>query len=295
MTDTAGIAPGIIIKPLFAQGPSVTTRLILLTLVSVGLMTLDHRQHLSAPVREAVHTAVAPVHFLVNLPFDLVGYTSENFATRRALLDENARLRNQHLLYEVRLQRLDQLERENIRLQGLLESSYEVEESVLIAELMRVDLDPYRHVLQIDKGARHGVFIGQPVLDASGIMGQVDTVGRSTAVVRLITDPSHAIPVQINRNGLRAIAFGNGNLRELELPHLPNNADVETGDLLVTSGLGGRFPQGYPVARVAEVVREPGLPFARITAEPSAELDRSRELLLVRSRRTRGMAEEAEP
>lgn len=273
------------IKPLFARGPSLTTRLILLTLVSVGLMTLDHRQHLSAPVRQAVQTAAYPMHFLVNLPFDVGSYLSERMSTRRALMEENARLRNQHLLYQARLQRLDQLERENIRLQSLLESSYEVDEAVLIAELMRVDLDPYRHMIQVDKGTRHGVFAGQPVLDAHGIMGQVDSVGRSSAVVRLITDPSHALPVQVNRNGLRTIAFGSGNLRMLELPHLPNNADILEGDLLVSSGLGGGFPVGYPVATVTEVVREPGHPFARVIAEPTAELDRSREMLLVRTRR----------
>ncbi|MCC5858682.1 MAG: rod shape-determining protein MreC [Ectothiorhodospiraceae bacterium] len=279
-------------KPLFARGPSLTTRLILLALVSVGLMTLDHRQHLSAPVREAVQTAAYPMHFLVNLPFDMGEYLVERLSSRRALLEENARLRNQHMLYEARLQRLDQLERENIRLQSLLESSYEVEEAVLIAELMRVDLDPYRHIIQVDKGSRHGVFPGQPVLDAHGIMGQVDTVGRSSAVVRLITDPSHALPIQVNRNGLRTIAFGSGSLRALELPHLPNNADIREGDLLVSSGLGGGFPVGYPVARVTEVVREPGQPFARVVAEPTAKLDRSREMLLVRTRRRGGDYEE---
>lgn len=273
----------------------MTTRLILLALMSVGLMTLDHRQHLSEPVRETIQTVVSPVHFLVNLPFDLVGYATENLASRRALLDENARLRDQHLLYQARLQRLDQLERENIRLQGLLGSSYEVEEDVLIAELMRVDLDPYRHIIQINKGTADGVAVGHPVLDAEGIMGQVDSVGRGTAVVRLITDPSHAIPIEVNRNGLRGIALGNGNLRELELPHLPNNADVQTGDLLVTSGLGGRFPQGYPVGRVTEVTREPGLPFARVSARPVAELDRSREMLVVRSEDAPAPAAETAP
>jgi len=280
--------PGYVIKPLFAQGPSLTTRFILLALISVGLMTLDHRKHLGEPVREAIQTAASPMHYLVNMPFSLMNYATDNLASRRALIDENSRLHNQQLLYDVRLQRLDQLERENIRLQQLLESSSQVEDTVLIAELMRVDLDPYSHIIQLDKGTRDGVFVGQPVLDAQGVMGQVDTVGRSTAVVRLITDPSHAIPVQINRNGLRTIAFGTGNLRKLDLPHLPNNADVEVGDLLVTSGLAGSFPQGYPVARVTEVSRERGLPFARISAAPSAELDRSREMLLVRTRVARG-------
>ena len=247
-------------------------------------MTLDHRQHLSAPVQEVALTVVYPLHFAVNLPFDLANTFGEQASSRRALLEENARLRNQRLLNEARLQRLDQLERENIRLQGLLDSAYEVEHSVLIAELMRVDLDPYRHILQVDKGTRHGAFAGQPVIDAHGVMGQVDSVGRSSAVVRLITDPSHAIPVQVNRNGLRAIAFGTGRLRELDLPHLPNNVDIREGDLLVTSGLGGGFPSGYPVARVSRVTQEPGYPFARVVAEPLAELDRSREMLLVRTR-----------
>lgn len=257
-------------------------------------MTLDHRDQFADPVREAVHTAVSPVHFTVNLPFEISDYLSETLATRRALQEENSRLRDQQLLNAARLQRLDELERENIRLQGLLESSYEVEDSVLIAELMRLDLSPHRHVVQLDKGRRDNVFPGQPVLDASGVVGQVDTVGRTTSVVRLITDPSHGIAVQINRNGLRTVAVGTGDLNKLELPHLPNNADVRVGDLLVTSGLAGRFPRGYPVAEVTEVRREPGLPFARVVARPRAELDRSREMLLVRISRERA-EDELEP
>lgn len=247
------------------------------------MMTLDHREQLGAPVRTAIQTAAQPVHYAVNLPFELAQFTSRHLASRAALIEENARLRDQHLLYQARLQRLDQLERENIRLQGLLGSAYEVEESVLIAELMRVDLDPYRHIIRVDKGSESGVFSGQPVIDAEGVMGQVDSVSRGSAVVRLITDPSHAIPVQVNRNGLRTIAFGSGNLRELDLPHLPNNADIQAGDLLVTSGLGGRFPRGYPVARVTAVERQPGESFAHVTARPLARLDRSREMLLVRA------------
>ena len=255
-------------------------------------MSLDHREHLAEPVRTTIQTTVQPVHFLVNMPFDLVDFSAERMASRSALIEENARLRDQHLLYESRLQRLDQLERENIRLQGLLGSAYEVEESVLIAELMRVDLDPYRHIIRVDKGSSSGVFTGQPVIDADGVMGQVDRISRSSAEVRLITDPSHAIPGQVNRNGLRSIAFGTGNLRELDLPHLPNNADVEEGDLLVTSGLAGRSPRGYPVAEVTKVERQPGESFAKVTARPLAQLDRSREMLLVRAREQRELDEE---
>lgn len=255
-------------------------------------MTLDHREHLAEPVRSSIQTAVHPVHYAVNLPFDLAGFAAERLARRSALIEENARLRDQHLLYEARLQRLDQLERENIRLQGLLGSSYEVEESVLIAELMRVDLDPYRHIIRVDKGTRSGVFTGQPVIDADGVMGQVDSTSRSSSVVRLITDPSHAIPVQVNRNGLRSIAFGSGNLHELDLPHLPNNADIQAGDLLVTSGLAGHFPRGYPVAEVTGVERQPGESFAHVTARPLAQLDRSREMLLVRPREQRGLGDD---
>lgn len=257
--------------------------MILLVLLSVGLMMMDHRERLGDPVRQVIQTATQPIHYAVSLPFDLAEFAGERLASRSALIAENARLRDQQLLYQARLQRLDALEKENIRLQGLLGSAYEVEDAVLIAELMRVDLDPYRHLLRVDKGSASGVFTGQPVIDADGVMGQVDSTGLNSAVVRLITDPSHATPVQVNRNGLRAIAFGTGNLNELELPHLPTNADIERGDLLVTSGLGGRFPRGYPVARVTGVERLSGRSFAEVTAAPLAQLGRSREMLLIRS------------
>ena len=131
------------------------------------------------------------------------------------------------------------------------------------------------------KGSLSGIFPGQPVLDAHAVMGQVTHVTPMTSTVLLITDASHALPVQVDRNGLRTIAFGTGRIHELELPHLPNNADIREGDQLVTSGLGGRFPPGYPVARVSRIEHRPGEPFASIVATPSAHLERSREVLLV--------------
>lgn len=264
-------------------------------LASLVLMTLDHRQHLAQPVRETLSATVYPIRWLVTLPTGMSEFFSETFSSRRELLEENARLRAQHLLDEARLQKLDALEVENIRLRDLLDSSYEVGEAVLIAELMRVDLDPFTHLIQIDKGSTDNLYVGQPVLDASGVMGQVDTVGPFTAMVRLITDPGHAIPVQVNRNGVRSIALGTGDLHRLELSSLPNNTDIRPGDLLVTSGLGGRFPQGYPVARVEQVEIDPGRAFAQVSAAPTAQLDRSREVLLVRRAAGAAAAVEAAP
>ena len=256
--------------------------MVVLALLSVLLMTLDHRQQLLEPVRHALSAAVYPIRVAANLPAQVGDFATRQLETRRDLREENERLRSQVLLYQARLQKLDALEVENIRLRHLLDSAYEVGESVLIAEQLRVDLDPYIHLIQIDKGATEGVFIGQPVLDASGVVGQVDRVGPLSAMVRLITDPSHAIPVQVNRNGVRSVAVGTGNLSRLDLTSLPNNTDIKVGDLLVTSGLGGRFPPGYPVARVATVEVDPGREFARVTAVPAGALDRTQEVLLIR-------------
>lgn len=245
-------------------------------------MTVDHRQDLLEPVRYTLSAALYPVRVLANLPSETGSFVAGQLKSQRELREELASLRAKNLLYQARLQKLDALEVENIRLRELLDSAYEVGESVLIAELMQVDLDPYTHLIQIDKGAESGVYRGQPVLDAHGVMGQVDKVGPFSAMVRLITDPSHAIPVQVNRNGIRSVAIGTGNLNQLELSSLPNNSDVKVDDLLVSSGLGTRFPKGYPVARVTEVEVDPGRPFASVKAAPLAELNRSQQVLLVR-------------
>ena len=168
-----------------------------------------------------------------------------------------------------------------MRLRDLVSSSFKIGDRVLIAELESVDLDPYRQQVMINKGSSSGVFVGQPALDANAVMGQVIRVTPGTATVLMITDAEHALPVQVNRNGLRTIAEGTGFIDRLQLRHLPNNADIREGDLLVTSGLGGHFPPGYPVARVSEVRHEPGKPFATVIATPSAHLERTREVLLV--------------
>lgn len=244
-------------------------------------MFLDHRQHHLESIRGALAVVLAPLQYIADLPATLVDWSSETMATRSSLAAENRALKAEHLQLKLRLQKLDALAAENARLRELLQSSTVVGERVLIGELLAVDMDPFRRLVTLNKGANDGVYEGQPMLDAYGVMGQVVKVAPFTSVGMLISDPSHAIPVLVNRTGLRAIALGTGAPAQLDIPHLPTNADIEVGDLLVTSGLGGRFPPGYPVARVTSVQRDPSQPYAAVTAEAIARLERSREVLLV--------------
>jgi len=244
-------------------------------------MIIDHRQHHLQSVRSALSTALYPLQYLANLPFKIGENVSDLFVSHNQLVDENATLKKQNLLLQGRQQQMAALQSENQRLRDLLGSSFKIGDRILIAELIAVDMDPYRHQVLINKGANSGVHTGQPVLDANAVMGQVIQTNRLTSTVLMITDASHALPVQVNRNGLRTVAMGTGHINQLNLPNLPNNADIKVGDLLVTSGLGGRFPPGYPVAEVVQIDRKPGHPFASIKARPSAKLDHSREVLLV--------------
>jgi len=249
--------------------------------VSLVLMTVDHRQHHLEAVRSALSVLLSPLEYILSVPIGAGNWLSEALTTRETLQKENASLRSQELLQNVRLQKMAALEAENARLRGLLDSSFKVGERVLVAELLEVDFDPFSQDIVINKGSQQGVVSGQPIVDAEGVMGQVVHVAPFTSTAMLITDPSHAIPVVDNRNGLRAIAMGTGSSDRLDIPNLPLNADIKEGDLLVTSGLGGRFPPGYPVATVEKIERNPGDPFAEVSARPTARLEQSREVLLV--------------
>lgn len=250
-------------------------------LLSISLMVLDHRYNTLESLRSTLSVVLYPVQYLASLPASLGELASESFTSRNKLESERARLHAENLELRGRLQKFEALEAENMRLRGLLDSSFKVGDRVLIAELIAVEQDPFRQVVLINKGKTSGLYEGQPVLDANAVVGQVTHINPFTASVLLITDATHALPVQVNRNGLRTIALGTGLINQLELPHLPNNADIEVGDLLTTSGLGGRFPPGYPVAQVVAVKHEPGRPFASVIAETTAQLDRLREVLLV--------------
>lgn len=268
-------------SPLFARGPASTARLVLLALASVLIMTADHRGQYLDRFRESLSVLAYPIQVVASLPADAGSWIAEEVTGRQALIRENERLERELLQARGRLQRLAALRAENDRLRALLDTAERRTEDAVVAEIERVDLDPYNHRVLINRGTRDGVFNGQPVVDQAGVMGQVVESGPFSAYVMLISDPNHALPVELNRTGLRTIAFGTGGTDRLALTDLPMTADVRQGDLLVTSGLGGHFPAGFPVARVTRVHRDPGQPFAQIEARPVAALDRSRLVLLV--------------
>lgn len=268
-------------KTIFMRGPSAGVRLALFALISVLLMMVDHRYMHLESARGVLSLVVMPLQEAVNTPTALVNWLSKTLMTRESLQEENRRLRQRNFLTTAQLQKLTILEAENRRLRTLLDSAATIPQKAIIAELINVDDDPYRHRILLSKGTTHGVRVGQPVLDANGVVGQILHAGPLTSTAVLITDPSHALPVQVDRNGLRGLLAGTGRYDRLELPNVPNNGDVQVGDLLITSGLGGRFPRGYPVARVESVDPDPGQPFAHIVAQPTTELDRIREVLLL--------------
>jgi rod shape-determining protein MreC len=262
-------------------GGTLGLRFALLAIVSVSLMYLDHRDDHLARVRQGLSVLVYPLQTLVDLPVRGWRWASQTFAERGALLAENEDLRRDQLDASVRLLRLATLESENARLRAMLDSSAGVADRVLVAEILAVDLDPYGQRLNLNRGVIDGVYVGQALLDAKGVVGQVVNVGEFSAEAVAITDADHALPVTVDRNGLRTIALGTGDSGRLRLPYLTNSADIQVGDLLVSSGLGGVFPAGYPVGRVLDVRRRPGQSFAEVLAEPAAEFDRDREVMLV--------------
>jgi len=268
-------------QTLFIRGPSATVRMVVLVIASIVLMTVDHRWHSLELARSAISGVLYPLQYTIDLPIRLFYWADESLSSQQTLLEKNREFEARHLENRVQLQKLDIIEKENERLRKLLGAIPKTTERLLISEIINVDLDPYRQLILLNKGSKHDVYQGQPIIDAQGVMGQVVHVGPLSSTAMLITDASHAIPVQVNRTGLRAIAFGSGQIDLLNLRHLPHNVDIKEGDLLITSGLGDTFPPNFPVAIISKVERPAGEPFATIEAKPHALLDKSREVLLV--------------
>ena len=268
-TDTAGRTSGLLL------------RCVLYCLVALGLIIVDKRYDHLGKIRRVLSVVAYPVQVAVASPFEGWDWFRESVSSRETLRADKAKLEAELRLANFRLQRYEALEAESQRLRALRSNTAGVADRFIIGDIMDLDLDAFRARVMVDKGARDGVFVGQAVLDAGGVFGQVARVEQLTSEVILLSDSAHAIPVQVNRNGLRTIAVGTGDVGRLKLPYLATSADVIAGDLLVTSGLGGGFPAGYPVGTVAEVKRDPAQSLADVDVRPAAALDRSREVMLV--------------
>ena len=245
-------------------------------------MVLDHRQHLLSPVRNVLSAVVAPMQYLVDKPIKLVNAAGSSISSRQALLAENAELHAQQMLLQAQLQKLIALESENTQLRELLTASEHMRNMrVVAAQLIEVNTDPLVSEIVLDKGSKNEVYEGQPVLDAKGVMGQVIQVGPLTSRILLLNDLRSAIPVQNSRSGVRGIVVGKGKLLDLELIDIPLTADIKVGDILVTSGLGKRYPSGYPAGIVKAIKHNPGEQFAQIIVSSSAKLNQSQQVLLI--------------
>ncbi len=266
---------------LFAEGTVSTLKLIVYLAIAVVLMVLDHRGDWLAVLRSAGSAVIEPVYRLAALPADVARATRTAVVTQDQLASENRQLREALLWAQARLNRLDTLVAQNERLEALLDAQKNLGLTVQFARLVDIDLDPFRHRVVVNLGAKQGIEVGQPVIDANGVMGQVVEVLAGTSVVMLLTDPTHAIPVVDERSGVRTIAYGSGTIDRLELPNVPISADVKVGDRLLTSGLGGRFPAGFPVGEIHSISNDQSGMFAAAVARPAAALDRSGEVLLL--------------
>lgn len=280
-TNVVAIAPNNTV-PLFSEGAASTLRLILYLAAAIALMVVDRRGDYLGRLRQGAGLVAEPIYRLVAMPSEFARGAREAVADRSALSEQNAQLSRQLMLAQTQLRRVAAVQEQNQRLQELLAVQKSLGLSVQLAKVINVDFGAYnRHFLMLDVGSENGVGVGQAVIDAHGVMGQVTEVLPHSCTVMLITSAAHAIPVRVERTGVRTIARGGGTLDTLELPMIPVSADVKVGDKLVTSGLGGRFPADFPVGVIRAISNDATGMFAAAKATPDALLDRSSEVLVL--------------
>lgn len=268
-------------ETIFLRGPSLNIRLVIAVVLSTTLLFLDHKLDSFSSARVVLNSLVAPIQYAANMPGALLNWSSTTITTQKQLLEENSRLTQENVMLNERLQRYNFLQQENKHLRALLGSVSEQGVRKVVAEVMALDNNPYSHQIVINKGTIHGVYEGQAVLDEHGVVGQILHVATTNSRVLLISDITHAIPTRLLKNNVQLIATGTGSLDELTLEHIAHSTQIEKNDVLISSGLGNVFPEGYPVATITQVIRDESRPFANIKAEPIAKLDRLKYLLLL--------------
>ena len=262
--------------------PALNTKLIIFVVLSFILLINDQRNNYLSIHRNSIAIAIYPLQSAVEIPSRLTDWFDLRIKSKEILIQENQNLLSQQKINSSILQRYESLEQENERLKQILNAASNLDNKVEITRIISVNVNPYRHTIVIDKGERDGVYEGQILLGADGVIGQILHTNFLTSEAILISDSDHALPVEINRNGLRTIVLGNGSYTKLDVPYIPNNADIEIGDLLVTSGLGGKFPSGYPVAKVDFIESDLSEQFYKVSAKPIAYLNQVRELMLLK-------------
>ena len=262
--------------------PALNTKLIIFVVLSFILLINDQRNNYLSILRNSIAIAIYPLQSAVEIPSRLTDWFDLRIKSKEILIKENQNLLSQQKINSSILQRYESLEQENERLKQILNAASNLDNKVEITRIISVNVNPYRHTIVIDKGERDGVYEGQVLLDADGVIGQILHMNFLTSEAILISDSDHALPVEINRNGLRTIVLGNGSYTKLDVPYIPNNADIEIGDLLVTSGLGGKFPSGYPVAKVDFIESDLSEQFYKVSAKPIAHLNQVREIMLLK-------------
>ncbi len=267
--------------PIFGRGPSLQFRLLIAIMISASLMLADNRLNAFSEIRYLLNSVVAPIHYAANIPRTMFNNMYKYLNSKNSIMHENQKLKQEIFMRKSDLLLLEQLKQENNRLRDLLGSPFIRDEKKMVTEVMAADSSSYAHQVMIDKGLIDGVYEGQPVINDKGIVGQIIHVGAYNSRVLLLTDPNNAIPVQVVRNDIRVIASGKGDLGGMQLEFIPTNTDLEMGDLLVSSGLGGRYPEGYPVGYISKMDTNNKRPFASIELETTVEFDKLRYLLLV--------------
>ncbi|MGB1912544.1 MAG: rod shape-determining protein MreC [Porticoccaceae bacterium] len=268
-------------KNVFVNSSSAVRKTFFALLFGILLITLDTYTSVFETTKTEISKVMIPIQLVSNFPFQVKDWVAMNTTSRTQLEQKNVSLEKERLILLGKLQRSAELAAENLRLRQLLNATELLMQSVLVTEVIGVSPNPANHFVTVNRGKVDGVYVGQPVLDAEGLMGQVIEVFDNYSQVLLITDLNHALPVQVLRNGLRSVAEGSSDYNQMSLRFVSPTVDIQEGDQLVSSGLGGRFPVGYPVGTVSSITQKPGSKFMDIKLKPSAKLDRSRHLLLV--------------